>query len=181
MEPGSTGLERVILVDERDRELGSEEKLEVHRSGELHRAFSIFVFDDADRLLLQRRALAKYHSGGLWSNTCCGHPRPQEPVVAAARRRLHEEMGFDCPLQPAFTFIYRARLTNDLTEHELDHVLVGRFSGRPSPDPAEIAEWRAAPVAEVVSDTMANPEAYSVWFPTALEGLVSRGYPTPPG
>src|ERR1041384_1067698 len=117
--------EQVVLGDERDLEVGAGEELAVHRSGTLHRAFSIFVFDHAGRVILQRRAGGKYHSAGLWSNTCCGHPRPGEPVETAAHRRLREEMGFDCSLAWSFTFTYRAVLDRGLTEHEVDHVWVG--------------------------------------------------------
>ncbi|HEX7957304.1 MAG TPA: isopentenyl-diphosphate Delta-isomerase, partial [Pyrinomonadaceae bacterium] len=117
--------EQLILVDADDRELGAGEKLEVHRAGALHRAFSVFVFDGRGRLLMQRRAAGKYHSGGLWSNTACGHPRPGEATRAAARRRLREEMGLDCELSAAFEFVYRAELGDSLVEHEYDHVFVG--------------------------------------------------------
>ncbi len=168
--------ERVILVDEHDREVGTGEKLAVHQAGRLHRAFSVFVTDLAGRLLLQRRAPGKYHSAGLWSNTCCGHPRPGEPTPTAARRRLREEMGFDCPLAPAFSFIYSAALGNGLTEHELDHVFIGSFAGTPHPDPAEVAEWQAVAVGQLQAELAANPRAYSAWLPAALDGLVARGW-----
>src|SRR5687768_17165134 len=118
--------EQVILVDEWNREVGADEKLRAHESGALHRAFSVFVFDAAGRLLLQRRARSKYHSGGLWSNTACGHPRPGEGTDEAARRRLREEMGFECGLREAFVFTYRAELEGGLVEHEFDQVFVGQ-------------------------------------------------------
>ena len=121
----------LVAVDAHDRPTGTVHKIRAHREGILHRAFSIFVFDDADRLLLQRRALRKYHSGGLWSNTCCSHPRPGEQVLDAAHRRLREEMGFDCALDTAFSFVYRAELEGGLVEHEYDHVLLGRLAGDP--------------------------------------------------
>lgn len=161
--------ERVILVDERDHELGSEGKLAAHRSGALHRAFSIFVRDRTGRILLQRRAVGKYHSGGLWSNTCCGHPRPGEPLIDAARRRLREEMGFDCRLDDVHQFIYRAELDNGLIEHELDHVLVGTFEGTPSPDAAEVAEWRWIEPEVLVADYAQAPERYTAWLGPALQ------------
>ncbi|MDH3271669.1 MAG: isopentenyl-diphosphate Delta-isomerase [Gemmatimonadota bacterium] len=172
-------VERVVLVDEQDHELGSAEKLAAHESGHLHRAFSVFVLDEDDRLMLQRRANGKYHSPGLWSNTCCGHPRPGEPVVDAAQRRLFEEMGFACPLGFEFSFLYRAELGNGLTEHELDHVLTGRFSGEPRPDPSEVGAWRVASVAEVQAELASDPAAYSAWFPLAFQGLIDRGWPRP--
>ena len=163
--------EFVVLVDDRDRELGTEEKLSAHRRGLMHRAFSVFIIDEHGRLLLQRRAAGKYHSAGLWSNTCCGHPRPGEPIERAARRRLQEEMGFDCPLERVFSFVYRAPLDCGLTEHELDHVFIGRFDGAPRPDPTEVSEWRAASVAEIADDVARNPGRYSAWLPQALDGI----------
>ena len=167
--------ELVVLVDEHDRELGTEEKIAAHKSGRLHRAFSVFVTDPAGRILLQRRAAGKYHSAGLWSNTCCGHPRPGEAILDAAHRRLQEEMGFDCVLEDNFTFRYRAELDSGLTEHELDHVVTGTFSGTPRPDPREVAEWRPVPLGELVTDLSRNPHHYSAWLQRAVEGLVSRG------
>jgi isopentenyl-diphosphate delta-isomerase len=167
--------ELVVLVDDQDRDLGTEEKMAAHRSGRLHRAFSVFVTDAEGRLLLQRRAATKYHSAGLWSNTCCGHPRPDEGVLAAAHRRLNEEMGFDCPLQERYSFVYRTELGGGLTEHELDHVVSGTFSGNPRPDPREVAEWRAVPVDDLFEDLARDPKRYSAWLRSALEGLVSRG------
>ncbi|MFQ6046363.1 MAG: isopentenyl-diphosphate Delta-isomerase [Gemmatimonadales bacterium] len=167
--------ELVVLVDERDRERGSSPKLAAHVVGELHRAFSVFVFDPQGRLLLQRRALGKYHSAGLWSNTCCGHPRPGEPVAKAAHRRLREEMGIDCLLRPAFDFIYRAELENGLIEHEYDHVFVGRFAGVPAPNPDEVAEWRWASVSAVTAELESEPARYTAWLRIALDGLTERG------
>ena len=169
--------DRLVLVDENDREVGTESKLPVHVDGRLHRAFSVFVFDDAGKMLLQRRAVTKYHSAGLWSNTCCGHPRPGEPTEEAAHRRLVEEMRFDCPLQPVFNFKYRAELDNGLFEHEYDHVLVGTFDGSPTPDPQEVAGWRWAAVDDVSEDQIANPTSYSVWFRIALREFLVRGLP----
>src|ERR1700740_2951379 len=118
-------MEYVILVNEQDEETGSMEKMQAHVEARLHRAFSVFVFNSLDKLLLQRRAKGKYHSPGLWTNTCCSHPRPGEKTIDAAKRRLMEEMGFECELHPAFSFIYKAELDNNLTEHEFDHVYFG--------------------------------------------------------
>ena len=160
--------ERVILVDEQNRALGTAEKLSAHAEGRLHRAFSVFVFDRAGRLLLQRRARAKYHSGGLWSNTACGHPRPLEPTAAAARRRLREEMGFDCELTEAFGFVYRAELDNDLVEHEYDHVFVGTFDGEPAPDPSEVEGWRWLSVGELRRELREHPRDFTYWLRQAL-------------
>lgn len=162
--------EQVILVDEQDRELGASEKLRAHAEGALHRAFSVFVFDRAGRLLLQRRAREKYHSGGLWSNTCCGHPRPGEETAAAAHRRLREEMSFDCELRLAFGFVYRAELDNDLVEHEYDHVFVGEFEGHPVPDPSEVEEWKWVSIGELRRGLREEPSRYSYWLKTVVEG-----------
>jgi len=162
--------ERVILVNEHDVVVGQAEKQAAHRAGALHRAFSVFVQDGAGRVLLQRRALSKYHSGGLWSNTCCGHPRPGEDTRAAAARRLREEMGLECSLEPAGAFVYRAQL-GELVEHEYDHVFAGRFDGSPAPDPVEVAEWRWVGVEQLEKDLGAFPERYTVWLAQALEHL----------
>ncbi len=164
--------ERVVLVDRMDRELGSEEKLRAHQTGALHRAFSVFVFDRQWRVLLQRRADGKYHSPGLWSNTCCGHPRPGERLEDAAVRRLEEEMGFACPLRRAFSFVYRADLEGGLVEHELDHVFIGSHDDEPTPDPAEVSSWRWAGLDELQEDVRRNPERYTAWLPTALSGVL---------
>lgn len=169
--------ERVVLVDEHDREIGTAEKLAAHQSGERHRAFSVFVFDHDGRLLMQRRASGKYHSGGLWSNTCCGHPHPGEDVAAAARRRLLEEMGFDCPLDFALTLTYRAPVSGTLVEHEYDHVYVGRFDGTPTPRAAEVAEWRWIAVAKLRAAQRRQPDAFTPWLPIILERLPGPGGP----
>lgn len=162
--------ERVILVDERNCELGAVEKLRAHESGALHRAFSVFVFDPEGRLLLQRRARSKYHSGGLWSNTACGHPRPGEGTEAAARRRLREEMGFECELREAFHFTYRAELGGGLVEHEYDQVFVGEFAGEPAPDPTEVEAWRWVSMSELRRDLRTEPARYTFWLKVAVEG-----------
>ena len=132
--------ELVVLVDENDNEIGLAPKLEAHRTGELHRAFSVMLLDSHNRLLLQRRAFEKYHSGGRWANTCCGHPRAGERVVDAAERRLTEEMGIACELTAAGSFIYRADVGVGIVEHELDHLLIGRFDGSPVPAATEVVE-----------------------------------------
>ena len=161
--------EQLIYVDEQDRELGSGGKMLAHQEGLLHRAFSVFVFDAAGRLLLQKRAASKYHSGGLWSNTACGHPRPGEETGAAARRRLREEMGLDCELSEAFAFRYRAEFDNGLVEHEYDHVFFGRHEGDPAPDPSEVEDWRWASPDELSRDLQANPQHYTYWLRLALD------------
>lgn len=177
LRPPADILERVVLVDHEDRESGTAPKHAVHLDGSLHRAFSVFVFDSAGNTLLQRRSAAKYHSGGLWSNTCCGHPRPGESTRAAACRRLREEMGFDCALQPVLSFVYKRDLENGLIEHELDHVFVGQFDGTPVPNPQEVDDWRWVALSVVATDMIANPRLYSVWFPIALAKLCATGIP----
>jgi len=166
---------RVILVDADDRELGSEDKLAAHQDGALHRAFSVFLFDDAGRLLLQRRAAGKYHSPGLWSNTCCSHPAPGESTPEAARDRLMHEMGIACPVDGAFRFLYRASVGGGLIEHELDHVFVGRFEGEPRPNPGEVDAWRWVAPAALAADLRDNPAEYAVWLRIALDEFAARG------
>jgi len=160
-------IENVVLIDEADAALGEGEKLDVHRSGVLHRAFSVFAFSAAGELLLQRRALVKYHSGGLWTNTCCGHPRPGETTAAAARRRLGEELGVDCgELRPAGTLRYRAEIAG-LVENELDHLLVTFVDGTPAPDPDEVADWRFVAPDELSAWIAERPSDFTAWFPPA--------------
>ena len=165
--------EQVVLVNERDEMVGVEEKLKAHLSGVLHRAFSIFVFNTAGQLLLQKRSGAKYHSGGLWSNTCCGHPRLGESIKDASRRRLWEEMGFGCELRKCFQFIYRAKLDDGLFEHEYDHVLVGKYDGVPYPDRGEVDDWKWGDLMTLRLDMQENPEKYTYWFRISLEVLCS--------
>jgi isopentenyl-diphosphate Delta-isomerase len=165
--------EQVILVNARDEAIGTEGKLRAHQRGLLHRAFSVFVFDHQGRVLLQRRAAAKYHSGGLWSNTCCGHPRPGELVANAAARRLAEEMGINCELQARSTFMYRADLAGGLVEHEIDHLLTGTFQGPPAPNPDEVEAWGWMPFDRLVLECAAEPSRYSAWLPMALAELSS--------
>ena len=156
--------EQVILVDDADHQTGTAEKLDAHRAGALHRAFSIVVWNSDGRMLLQQRALSKYHSAGLWTNTCGGHPRPNEDVAEAAARRLAEEMGLRCPLTPLGTIRYRAEFSNGLTEHEIVHVYRGLHNGAvtPNPDEANAYAWRT--LDEVREDVAAAPQNYSVWF-----------------
>ena len=163
---GPMAEEEIILVDEDDNPLGFETKLEAHRDGgKLHRAFSIFIFDSAGRMLLQRRARTKYHFGGLWANACCGHPRKDETLTDAANRRLGEEFGFQAQIEEAFTFIYRATDQNSgLTEYEFDHVFLGSFDGKPHPNPDEIGEWKWVKAADLVADLERNPQDYTPWF-----------------
>ncbi|MFN4299088.1 MAG: isopentenyl-diphosphate Delta-isomerase [Thermaurantimonas sp.] len=166
--------EHVILVDAHDRELGLMEKMEAHQKGLLHRAFSVFVLNDKKELLLQRRALDKYHSGGLWTNTCCSHPRKDEDVEAAAHRRLQEEMGFDCTLEKVLDFVYRADFSDGLTEHEFDHVFVGYFNGNPEINTKEVAEYKWMPLDEVKRDLQENPDNYTEWFKIIFDRFYSH-------
>jgi len=155
---------KIIIVDKKDREIGSEFKLKAHKEGKLHRAFSIFVFNSKGELLLQKRAFKKYHSGGLWTNTCCSHPKVGETVLDAAHRRLKEEMGFDCNLLEAFSFVYKAKLDNDLTEYEFDHVLVGKFNGNPVINKNEVAEYKWIDLKSLKKDIKSYPQSYTYWF-----------------
>ena len=157
-------LEYVILVDENDQEIGSMEKQEAHEKGLLHRAFSVFVFNENKELLLQQRALTKYHSAGLWTNTCCSHPRIGETIEQAAHRRLTEEMGFDCELITKTSFIYKAAFENGLTEHEFDHVLVGNFNGEISFNPTEVKNFKWINLEELQIDLLQNNQNYTAWF-----------------
>lgn len=156
--------DQLILVRADDTPTGVCGKLQAHREGLLHRAFSLFVFDDAGRLLLQRRAAQKYHSGGLWTNTCCGHPRPGECMAAAVRRRLREEMGIACDLREVGSLLYRAALDQGLVEHEYVHIHAGRFGGDPEPDPAEAAGWKWLSLPALFAWLAAEPSAFTVWF-----------------
>lgn len=156
--------EMLILVDGNDVPVGFDTKLDIHKRGALHRAFSVLIFDGRGRLMLQRRARRKYHSAGLWTNTCCGHPRPGEETGLAAKRRLREEMGFDCDLGKVAAFTYRALLPNGLVEHEYDHVYVGRFDGEPEPDPAEASEWRWLDTTALREAVAARPDDFTIWF-----------------
>ena len=154
----------VILVDADDREIGTADKLDAHRRGLKHRAISALVKNRAGELLLQQRSPAKYHSGGLWANACCSHPRPGEGVADAARRRLREEMGLDCRLDPLFVFSYRESVSNGLVENEIVHVFGGQHDGPAQPDPAEASSWKWVAFDDLVADITTRPEAYAVWF-----------------
>jgi isopentenyl-diphosphate delta-isomerase len=174
-QPYIAAMTDVVLVDEHDNEIGVREKQLAHVDGVLHRALSVFILDPSGRrMLIQQRALDKYHSGGLWSNACCSHPAPGEAVIAAAHRRLSEELGFDCPLDFAFSFTYRAQVSPDLIEHELDHVFIGRCDVAPMADPAEIAAVEWLDIDSVMKDVAARPERYSLWFGIALAELRAR-------
>lgn len=156
--------EEIILVDENDNELGFIPKMEAHERGLLHRAFSVFVFNDAGEMLIQQRALDKYHSPGLWTNTCCSHPGKNEEAEKAAHRRLREEMGFDCELQYVYKFLYRAELENNLIEHELDHVFTGVYNQNPEPNAAEVAAYRWISETQLKAELNSAPQNFTYWF-----------------
>ena len=161
--------QEIILVNEKDEEIGIGEKIKVHKKGKLHRAFSIFVFNFKGELLLQQRAKEKYHSGGLWSNTCCSHPRPNEILKDAIHRRLKEEMGFDCELKEVFNFIYQEKLDNELIEHEFLHVFIGKFDGKVVLNKNEAMDYKWISVDELKQDINKNSERYTCWFKIAFE------------
>lgn len=160
--------DQVILVNEKDEPMGIMDKLEAHQKGLLHRAFSIFIFNNAGQLLLQRRAKDKYHSPGLWTNTCCSHPRPEESTLDAAKRRLKEEMGIETSLEKKFDFIYRAQLDNDLIEYEFDHVYTGQFNSNPILNLNEVLEYRWVSIHELKNEIEQHPEEYSEWLKIAI-------------
>jgi isopentenyl-diphosphate delta-isomerase len=154
----------VIIVDANDLPIGTAPKLDAHQNGLRHRAISVVIGDQRGRVLLHRRAVGKYHSGGLWTNTCCSHPRPGEHTIDAAVRRLFEEMGISCPLAFMFSMNYRAKVSNSLVEDEIVHVFGGRFDGTPVPDPLEVSGWCWKPFDVVEQDVDAWPDIYTVWF-----------------
>ena len=166
--------EQVILVDEHDTQIGVLEKLAAHTQGRLHRAFSIFVFHPDGRLMLQKRAKTKYHSGGLWSNTCCSHPQPGESVVAAAHRRLREEMGFDCELTNIHAFVYRIAFPNGLIEQEYDHVLVGVSDKTPVLNIKEADDWRWIEHTSLRTELKEHPQHYTYWLRVAYGDVLKK-------
>ncbi len=166
--------EQVILVTPQDRRIGTMEKLEAHRRGLLHRCISIVVYNTKGEMLLQRRAMEKYHSPGLWANTACSHQRPGERSLAAAHRRLPEEMGFDCLLKPAGTFTYRADVGKGLIEHEFDHVFVGVYDGMVRPNPEEVMEYAWRNVSEIRRELKSHPEKFAKWFPFVFSHVKNR-------
>ncbi len=161
--------EQVILVNENDEPIGFMPKQEAHIKGVLHRAFSVFIFNDRDELMLQQRALSKYHSPGLWTNTCCSHQRAGETNIEAGKRRLFEEMGFSTSLKDTISFIYKAPFDNGLTEHEFDHILVGRFNEDPNINREEVEAWKWMALEDVKMDIANNPQSYSAWFKIIFE------------
>lgn len=166
--------EHVILVDTSDQPIGLMPKLEAHEKGVLHRAFSVFILNNEGQLMLQQRALHKYHSPGLWTNTCCSHQRDGESNLAAGKRRLKEEMGFVTELREVTSFIYKAPFDNGLTEHELDHIMIGQYEGTPSINPEEVADWKWMDIEDVRSDIKEYPQRYTVWFMLIFEKFYEK-------
>lgn len=169
-----TTTDEVILVDERDTPLGRMEKMEAHRRALLHRAFSVFVFNSGGEMLLQRRALGKYHSAGLWTNACCSHPRPGEDTARAAERRLYEELGFTMPLEKAFEFTYRSEFDNGLTEHEFDHVFIGVYDGDVHPNRAEVSEHGWLRPEDIRTRLERDPQQFTSWFRLAFPMICEK-------
>jgi isopentenyl-diphosphate delta-isomerase len=157
-------MEKVVLVDKHDNTIGSMEKMEAHHRGALHRAFSVLLFNAEGKILLQKRSSRKYHSAGLWTNTCCSHPQPGEVIEDAARRRLREEMGIDMQPEFAYKFIYKTELDQELIEHEFDYVFVGKFNGEPAINSEEVEDWKYADIDWVRQDMNEHPDHYTYWF-----------------
>lgn len=178
-------MEKIILVNGKDKEVGSMEKLKAHKNGgTLHRAFSIFVFNSRGEMLIQKRAAGKYHCAGLWTNTCCSHQNPGETLEEAAHRKLRQEMGFDTGLKEILKFTYRAEFDNGLTEHELDHVFVGRYDGKVSPNPREAEDYRWVDVKHLKEDIAQSPGKYTPWLRIVLDRVMkwlAAGSPWGPG
>ncbi len=164
--------EIVILVNKDNKKIGEREKIKAHKEGMLHRAFSIFVFNSKGELLIQQRTKTKYHSGGLWSNTVCGHRRPNENYTQATHRRLKDEMGFDCKLKKLFCFIYNTRFQNGLIENEHDCVFVGKFDEKPNPNPKEVSDYKWTSIDELKDDFNKNPKKYTSWLKISLQKFI---------
>jgi len=166
--------ETVILVDEDNREIGVMEKMLAHQKGKLHRAFSVFLFSPTGNILLQRRALQKYHCGGLWTNTCCSHPRPGETLSAAVKRRLQEELSITCTVSKAFEFIYRAEFDNGLIEHEFDSVFIGEYEGPVRPNAEEVMEFQWFDSEDLAKQMQNNAEQFTPWFKIAYPRILKE-------
>ncbi len=164
----------VVLVNEKDEQIGSIGKLEAHQKGLLHRAFSIIVWNDQNEILIQQRAFGKYHSEGLWTNACCSHPKVGERVLEAAHRRLQEEMGFDCELQQKFHFIYKIELENQLFEHELDHVLIGKYNRNPLPNPEEVKDFRWISMLDLKKEINEKSANFTFWFKEIIHNFEDK-------
>ncbi len=161
--------EYVILVDGNDKFIGTEEKIKAHKKGKMHRAFSIFIFNSKGELLIQKRAGTKYHSGGLWSNTTCSHPKPEQSLTKSAHRRLKKEMGFDCPLEKAFKFHYQIVLDNDLIENEIDTVFIGKYDGDVKLNENEASDYKWISIERLNEEFIFNNNKYTAWLKIALK------------
>ena len=170
-------MENVILVDEQDQQIGIMEKMAAHIVPRLHRAFSIFIFNSKGELLLQQRALSKYHSPGLWTNTCCSHPRQGESLEDATNRRLMEEMGMTCEMHEVFTFIYQAPVGLGLIEHEFDHVWFGQTDITPVINTDEVESWKYMSLGDIADDMKAHPECYTEWFKISFDEIMKHRMP----
>lgn len=164
--------EKIILVDRDDLELGSIEKMEAHVKGMIHRAFSIFIFNEKGEMMIQKRASHKYHSGGLWTNTCCSHPNWGETLEDAVNRRLQEEMGFGCELKEVKSFLYYAELDNNLIEHELDHIFIGNYDREPVINKSEVEDWKWVNIKDLKKEILEEPEKFTYWFKFAMEEVL---------
>ncbi len=164
----------VILVDENDEELGIMEKLDAHRKGALHRAFSIFIFNSKGEMLLQKRSSKKYHTANLWSNACCSHPQLDEEINTSLQRKLNQEMGFTCALNYAFRFTYRSELDNGLIEYEIDHIYVGKSDTIPKPNPDEVCDWKYSAPAIIAQDMQRDPSKFTPWFKMLFEPVMEH-------
>ena len=164
-------MEQVVLVDEQDHPIGLMEKQAAHIGPHLHRAFSVFIFNSKGELLMQQRALSKYHSPGLWTNTCCSHPRDGETLEEATSRRLMEEMGMTCEMHEVYTFIYKAPVGQGLTEHEFDHVWIGRSDDTPLINREEVESWKYMSLSDLKKDIQLHPELYTEWFKITFEEM----------
>jgi isopentenyl-diphosphate delta-isomerase len=167
-------IQKVILVNEKDEVLGSMEKLEAHLKGALHRAFSIFIFNDQKELLIHQRAFDKYHSPGLWTNTCCSHPFPEETTLGAANRRLEEEMGMQCELIEQFSFIYKERINETIEEYELDHVFLGNSNSNPKINTEEVAAYKWISLPDLKEQMLANPNDFTIWFKIIITSYIDK-------
>lgn len=166
---------KVILVDEYDQPIGEMDKMEAHQKGVLHRAFSVFLFNQTGKMLIQQRAYHKYHGGGLWTNACCSHPQLGEDTMDSAIERLQFELGIYCDIKKAFSFSYKASVENGLIEHEFDHVFVGSTDAEPQPNPREVQNFKWVDMKTLDEDIKANPNAYTYWFKMAFPGI--SGFP----
>lgn len=171
-------MEEVILVNEQDETTGTMEKMEAHRKGILHRAFSVFIFNNKNEMLLQQRAANKYHSAGLWTNACCSHPKPGETTAAGALRRLKEELGFETPLEKSFDFIYKTFFENGLTEHEFDHVFTGVYNGEINFNKGEVQDICFRSITDIESAMQTHPNKFTAWFILAFP-MIKKGQGAP--